>query len=35
VYREVGIQRVLIEAPDKGRDEVLRALDKIAPLARA
>jgi len=35
VYREVGIQLVLIEAPDKGRDEVLRALDKAAPLVRA
>ena len=34
-YREAGIDRVLIEAPDKSRDDVLRVLDKIAPLARA
>jgi alkanesulfonate monooxygenase SsuD/methylene tetrahydromethanopterin reductase-like flavin-dependent oxidoreductase (luciferase family) len=34
VYREVGIQRVLIEAPDSSRDELLRVLDKNAPLTK-
>ena len=34
-YREAGIHRVLLEVPDMGRDEVLRVLDKIAPLAKA
>jgi len=32
-YREAGIQRALLEVPDLGRDEVLRVLDRIAPLA--
>jgi len=32
-YREVGIQRALLEVPDLGRDEILRALDRLAPLA--
>ena len=32
-YREAGIARVLLEVPDLGRDEVLRRLDKSAPLA--
>ena len=31
-YREAGIHRVLLEAPDRGRDEVLRVLDRNAPL---
>jgi probable F420-dependent oxidoreductase len=31
-YREAGIARVLFEAPDAGRDEVLRRLDAYAPL---
>jgi alkanesulfonate monooxygenase SsuD/methylene tetrahydromethanopterin reductase-like flavin-dependent oxidoreductase (luciferase family) len=30
--REVGIHRVLLEAPDRGRDEVLRVLDRNAAL---
>ncbi len=34
-YREAGIHRVLLEVPDRGRDEVLRLLDRNAPLARA
>jgi alkanesulfonate monooxygenase SsuD/methylene tetrahydromethanopterin reductase-like flavin-dependent oxidoreductase (luciferase family) len=34
-YREAGIQRVLIEVPDKERDEVLRVLDKNAALVKA
>jgi probable F420-dependent oxidoreductase len=33
-YREAGIDRVLFELPDAGRDEVLRLIDKLAPLAR-
>jgi probable F420-dependent oxidoreductase len=33
-YRKAGIHRVLLEAPDLGRDEVLRVLDRNAPLAR-
>ena len=32
-YREAGIARVLLEVPDASRDEVLRRLDKSAPLA--
>lgn len=30
--REAGIQRTLLEVPDLGRDEILRALDGYAPL---
>jgi len=33
-YRKAGIHRVLLEAPDLSRDEVLRVLDRNAPLAR-
>jgi alkanesulfonate monooxygenase SsuD/methylene tetrahydromethanopterin reductase-like flavin-dependent oxidoreductase (luciferase family) len=33
-YREAGITRVLIEVPDRGRDEVLRLLDEKASLCR-
>jgi alkanesulfonate monooxygenase SsuD/methylene tetrahydromethanopterin reductase-like flavin-dependent oxidoreductase (luciferase family) len=32
-YRDAGIARVLLEVPDLSRDEVLRLLDKNAPLA--
>jgi probable F420-dependent oxidoreductase len=32
VYRESGIDHVLLEVPDRGRDEVLRLLDKNASL---
>ena len=32
-YRKAGIHRVLLEAPDLGRDDVLRVLDRNAPLA--
>jgi hypothetical protein len=33
-HRDCGkIARVLLEVPDWGRDEVLRLLDKNAPLA--
>lgn len=32
-YRDAGIDRALLEVPDLGRDEILRVLDKIAPLA--
>jgi len=31
-YREAGIQRALLEVPDRGRDDVLRVLDGYAPL---
>ena len=31
-FREAGIQRALLEVPDLGRDEILRALDGYAPL---
>jgi len=31
-YREAGIARVLFEVPDAGRDDVLRRLDRYAPL---
>jgi probable F420-dependent oxidoreductase len=33
-YREAGIERVLFEAPDADRDQVLRRLDTIAPLVK-
>ena len=33
-YRKAGIHRVLLEVPDRGRDEVLRVLDRNAPLGR-
>ena len=33
-YRKAGIDRVLLEVPDRSRDEVLRVLDRNAPLAR-
>ena len=32
-YRDAGIARVLLEVPDSSRDEVLRILDRNAPLA--
>ena len=35
VYRDSGIDRVLLEVPDKGRDEVMRVLDKITPLLKS
>ena len=31
-YRDAGIKRVLLEVPDLSRDELLRVLDKNAPL---
>jgi len=34
-YREAGIDRVLLEVPDASRDDILRGLDKNAPLAAA
>jgi probable F420-dependent oxidoreductase len=33
-YQEAGIQSAVLEIPDLTRDEILRHLDKIAPLAR-
>jgi len=32
-YRAAGIARVLLEIPDLGRDEILRHIDGLAPLA--
>lgn len=32
-YQQAGIQRALLEVPDLARDEILRILDKNAPLA--
>jgi probable F420-dependent oxidoreductase len=34
-FRDAGIQRALLEIPDLSRDEILKHLDKIAPLAVA
>jgi probable F420-dependent oxidoreductase len=34
-YEKVGIQRALLAIPDGNRDEILRHLDTIAPLAKA
>ena len=34
-YREAGIDRVLLEVPDLSRDEILRVLDKNAPLTKS
>jgi probable F420-dependent oxidoreductase len=34
-YREAGIHRVLLDVPDLNRDDVLRMLDKNAPLTKA
>ena len=33
-YREAGIDRAVLEVPDRGRDEILRLLDDYAPLLR-
>ena len=33
-YEKAGIQSALLAVPDEGRDEILRYLDKIAPLAK-
>jgi alkanesulfonate monooxygenase SsuD/methylene tetrahydromethanopterin reductase-like flavin-dependent oxidoreductase (luciferase family) len=33
-YRKAGIHRVLLEVPDRGRDELLHVLDRNARLAR-
>jgi hypothetical protein len=34
-YRAAGIDAALLEIPDLGRDEILRLLDKYAPLTHA
>ncbi len=34
-YEKVGIQRALLAIPDLSRDEILRHLDTLAPLAKA
>jgi probable F420-dependent oxidoreductase len=33
-YRSCGIDRALLEVPDKGRDEVMRVLDRLTPLLK-
>jgi probable F420-dependent oxidoreductase len=33
-YRDAGIHRVLLQVPDLSRDEILRTLDKNAPLVK-
>jgi probable F420-dependent oxidoreductase len=33
-YRDAGIQEAVLEVPDQSRDEILRVLDKYAPLVR-
>jgi probable F420-dependent oxidoreductase len=33
-YRAAGVHRVLLEVPDLSRDDILRKLDELAPLAR-
>ena len=33
-YQQAGIQRALLEVPDLSRDEILRVIDKHAPLAQ-
>lgn len=33
-YEKAGIQSALLAVPDLGRDDILRHLDKVAPLAR-
>ena len=33
-YEKAGIQSALLAIPDESRDEILRYLDKIAPLAK-
>ncbi len=33
-YRDAGVDRVLLEVPDLTRDEILKVLDKNAPLVR-
>ena len=34
-YRDAGIERVLFAVPDGSREEILRMLDQVAPLAKA
>ncbi|HXO01018.1 MAG TPA: LLM class flavin-dependent oxidoreductase, partial [Stellaceae bacterium] len=33
-YREAGIQEALLEIPDASRDEILKVLDRYAPLLK-
>jgi probable F420-dependent oxidoreductase len=35
LYRKAGISRVLLQVPDESRDEILRRVDKLAPLTRS
>jgi hypothetical protein len=34
-YEKAGIQSALLAIPDLSRDEILRHIDKLAPLAKA
>jgi hypothetical protein len=34
-YREAGVHEALLEIPDLSRDEILRSLDRYAPLTAA
>jgi hypothetical protein len=31
-YREAGVQEAVLEIPDQSRDEILRVVDRYAPL---
>ena len=33
-YEEAGSNRAVLEIPDDGRDEILRVLDRYAPLLK-
>ena len=33
-YEEAGIDRAVLEIPDESRDEILRVLDRYAPLLK-
>ena len=33
-YEEAGIDRAVLEIPDEGNDEILRVLDRYAPLLK-
>jgi hypothetical protein len=34
-YRQAGVERALLEVPDLSRDEILRVIDRHAPLTAA
>jgi probable F420-dependent oxidoreductase len=33
-YRDAGVQRALLQIPDESRDEILRLVDRLGPLAK-